>query len=217
MLRIKRILSLLWALRPWGTLKDKTSFIVKTHNLEIEIKGDLPDTHGIIVANHVSYLDPIIIGSILECIPVAKSELARWPLFGYTLKKLGLLFYKRGDILSGFKILRSIIGLLKKEKSTLIFPEGTTTDGTKILPFKRGVFGVSKLTGMPIIPIQIKFNNKQHHWWLEEDNFIKHYWWQSNQPKTKCTVIFGPMVEPHESVTADRMAELIQTLISSLK
>ena len=107
MLRLKRILCLLWALRPWGNLKDKASFIVKTHGIDVELQGyGLPeeDETSILVSNHLGYLDPIILASLVKCRPIAKASLTNWPGIGYALKRMGLLFYERGSIISGFKI-----------------------------------------------------------------------------------------------------------------
>ena len=219
-LRIKRILSLLWCIRPWGDLKSKSNFLIKSHGIKIKLLGQpLPESNeiSILASNHVSYLDSIILSSVINCRPIAKASLLKWPILSYCLRRAGVLFYKRGDVISGFKVLNKSIQLLNKGQNILIFPEGTTTNGDEVLPFNRGIFGVSKLTKMPVIPVRINFNDNRHCWWGQDRNFFKHYWWQIGQKTTECTVFLGPSIEPDESVSAKDEADLIRSLIHALK
>ena len=181
LLRIKRFLCLLWALRPTRlcgkcALVPRANIITSTHGLDIEVLGKIPKGPCILVANHLGYLDPVIIGSLIHCKPIAKSELGNWPLFGSCLSALGIFFYVRGCVRSGVRVLLKSISFLRNGESILIFPEGTTTNGKQVLPFKRGIFGVSKITGIPVVPIRVEFMDESAAWWEASDSFVSHFY-----------------------------------------
>ncbi len=193
--RVKRITGLLWALRPGGDIKKRTGEIVKSHGLRVAVEGNIPDKQCIMVANHLGYLDPIVIASLVKCRPVAKSELSKWPGLGRALKRLGLIFYKRGDVCSGYKTLRKAIEALGDGDRILVFPEGTTTDGKKVLLFKRGIFGIAKRLNIPVVPIRVDFRDRSCAWW-GEGSLVAHYWKQANRKHTDIRVQFFEPIKP---------------------
>ena len=214
MLRIKRLIALMWALRPGGEIKARTSEIVKSHGLDIRVEGTIPGKQCILVANHLGYLDPIVIASLVKCRPVAKRELSKWPALGPALKSLGLIFYKRGDICSGYKTLRKAIEALRAGERVLVFPEGTTTDGSEVLPFKRGIFGVAKRLEIPIVPIRVDFRDPACAWpgW-SSDSLAKHYWKQANRKRTHITIQFLEPINP-KGYTVSFLTQHAHKLIS---
>ena len=74
--------------------------------LHVEVHGPVPCKPSVLVANHMSYLDPIAIGSVLPLSAVAKSEITRWPAVGLAIEELGVVFVRRGDAMSGALALR---------------------------------------------------------------------------------------------------------------
>ena len=215
MRRIKRILALLWALRPGGKIHSRSKIITTSHNLDIEVRGTIPKEQCILASNHLGYLDPIILASLLECIPIAKRELASWPGIGRSLRRLGLIFYDRGNVACGARVLRKAISAIQSGENVLVFPEGTTTCGDSVLPFKRGMFGVSKLTDCPVVPISVDFANPKCTWaWEDTRTFVEHYWWQTNRKSTSITVKFFNPIYPHPLETPEQMANRARKLIS---
>lgn len=193
--RTKRLVGLLWALRPGGNIKSRTGEIVKSHGLRVRVEGNIPEEQCIMVANHLGYLDPIVIASLVKCRPVAKSELSKWPGLGRALKRLGLIFYKRGDVCSGYKTLRKAIEALGDGDRILVFPEGTTTDGSQVLPFRRGIFGIAKRLNIPVVPIRVDFHDKSCAWW-GEGSLVAHYWKQANRKHTGISIKFLEPINP---------------------
>ncbi len=215
MRRIKRLLGLAWALRPGGELHSRTKVITTSHDLDIKVVGEIPKKQCILVSNHLGYLDPIIIASLVKCRPIAKRELANWPGIGGALKRLGLIFYDRGNVASGARVLRRAIRALFNKENILVFPEGTTTRGDLVLPFKRGMFGVSKLTGIPVVPIRVDFANPDTSWaWEDTRTFMEHYWWQIGLGHTDVTVKFFDPVYPNANEAPCEMAARVHRLIS---
>ncbi|MCZ7627198.1 MAG: 1-acyl-sn-glycerol-3-phosphate acyltransferase [Candidatus Methylomirabilis sp.] len=121
--------------------------------LQIEGQEHIPRTGpGIVAANHVSYIDPIIIGIAVRR-PVrfmAKKELFSSPLFGWLIRQLGAFPVNRDRTnLQAFKLAASS---LAAGEIVAIFPEGTRGDGVKLRPAKPGIGLIAARTGAPVIP-----------------------------------------------------------------
>ncbi len=93
-------------------------------------------------ANHVSYLDITIYGSLIAGSFIAKREVARWPLFGWLAKLQRSVFIDR-QVRSTVEQRDSIAGRLAAREALILFPEGTSGDGNRVLPFKSALFGVA--------------------------------------------------------------------------
>src|SRR5688572_11686999 len=143
-----------------------------SNRLRLEVEGRVPRGPIVIVANHGSYVDPIVIGSLTPCIPVAKRELREWPLIGECAARYGALFVKRGCAISGYRVLRNAGALLAEGGSILNFPEGTT-NWKEVGWFKRGIFGLAKLSSVPVIPVAIGLDERLS--WLGEQTLLPHY------------------------------------------
>ena len=116
----------------------------------------------LIVSNHISWLDIIVIQSIKPSIFVAKSDVASWPLFGWVAQMTGTIFIKRDKVSDIKKALKKMKRRLVK-RSVCIFPEGTSTNGRFILPFKSNLFQSSIDTNKSILPICLRY--------LEHDSY----------------------------------------------
>jgi len=113
----------------------------------------------LIVANHISWIDIIIIQSIKPSIFVAKSDVASWPLFGWVAQMTGTIFIKRDKVSDIKKALKKMKRRLIK-RSVCIFPEGTSTNGRYLLPFKSNLFQSSIDTNKSILPLCLSYKQK---------------------------------------------------------
>src|SRR5262249_7678064 len=120
------------------------------------VVGEIPSEPCVLVANHTSYLDPLTIASLVRCAPIAKADIASWPCCGEIARRVGVRFVKRECPHSGARVLREGLRALAQGVSVLVFPEGTTTVGDHVLPFKRGAFGLARLAGVPIVPVAVE-------------------------------------------------------------
>lgn len=120
--------------------------ILKILGVHVEISGDLKkDSPLIIVSNHISWLDIPVIGSQFPCYFIAKSEISCWPVLGYLAKLQNTIFVNRKA--KGAEIsaqVQEISDTLKAHKPIILFPEGTTSDGNRILPFKSALLAAAK-------------------------------------------------------------------------
>lgn len=123
----------------------------------------------LIVSNHISWLDIIVIQSIKPSIFVAKSDVASWPLFGWVAHMTGTIFIQRDKVSDIKKALKKMKRRLIK-RSVCIFPEGTSTNGRYVLPFKSNLFQSSIDTSRSILPVCLRY--EEDHRYSDKVAFI---------------------------------------------
>ena len=110
------------------------------------------------VCNHISYLDIPILGSLTPLRFVAKSEVKDWPIFGF-LSKLARTVYIKREKSDTLLQKNKIFDLLSVGEKLLIFPEATTSDGNRVLPFKSSVFSALENQSFLIQPLVIIYSD----------------------------------------------------------
>ena len=108
-------------------------------NVETRIHGAPPGAlpgNLLIVANHISWLDIFVLNTLQPARFIAKAELRRWPVIGWLSASVGTLFVERERRRHASSVNRDAAEALSRGDVIAIFPEGTTTDGFTILPFK---------------------------------------------------------------------------------
>jgi 1-acyl-sn-glycerol-3-phosphate acyltransferase len=120
----------------------------------------LEDTHYLMAANHISWIDIHVINAFKPHYFVAKSEVASWPIFGWMAKQLGTLFIERGKSNSIRNMIQEIAEQLS-QKAICIFPEGTSTDGWQVAPFKPNLFEAAIVASAPVYVLAIQYFDLQ--------------------------------------------------------
>ena len=189
--------------------------ILGVHNVDVRVEGPRPTRPSVLVANHLGYLDPLVVASAIPCIAIAKGETRNWLLIGAGLEGLGVLFVKRGDAHSGAVILRRVCRALGQGAMVLNFPEGTTGDGTAIGAFRRGVFGLQRLAGADIVPVRLAYDDDRVPWYGGA-TFMPHYWTLAKVPKVVARVRFGEPLAANPSDTASDLARRARDAVSAL-
>jgi lyso-ornithine lipid O-acyltransferase len=120
-----------------------------------EVIGDFPkDQPTLIVANHIGTMDPWILASHFEVAFVAKAEMGTWPLLGWVCRAVGIIFAHRRNVMKTAQTVEEIETRMRSGVAVLIFPEGTTSDGSELLPFKTGGFeSVTNMDDGFIVPM----------------------------------------------------------------
>ncbi|MEY3244779.1 MAG: hypothetical protein RJB20_1019 [Pseudomonadota bacterium] len=136
--------------------------LLRILNLQVKVYGQTPPTYAsarnnLLVANHISWLDIHAINSLLPVRFIAKSDIKSWPVFGYLAKKSQVLFIERGKRQHATRIVELTTQSLKAGDNVCLFPEGTTTDGTCIAPFKGSVMQSALQAKSTIWPIAIRY------------------------------------------------------------
>jgi 1-acyl-sn-glycerol-3-phosphate acyltransferase len=112
---------------------------------------------GLLVSNHLSYLDIVVLSSIRPCVFVAKRDVARWPLFGWLAHAAGTIFVDRERRFSSLKEVDAIRDAIAHGSVVVIFPEGTSSDGSTVLPFKSALLESAVQLRSPIAAASIDY------------------------------------------------------------
>ena len=149
-----------WVLRGKGVPPRYARFwhgiCLKIVGIEVTVRG-APISHGsaMLVSNHVSYLDIIILGSCTLGSFVSKAEVRDWPLFGLLAKQQRTVFIERKR--SAAKEQRAMLeSRIRSGDRLILFPEGTTSDGQRTLTFKTSLFDIASIEGADgkVVPVQ---------------------------------------------------------------
>jgi len=135
--------------------------LLKIFNIELVVQDGtlLGNVPHLIAANHISWLDIHVINAFRPICFVAKSEVEGWPIFGWMAKRLGTLFIKRGSARHARQVVNQMAEVLKVD-SICIFPEGTSTAGESVLPFKSNLFEATIVAQTPVFPLSLQYLSK---------------------------------------------------------
>lgn len=118
----------------------------------------LPRGRGhLIVANHRSTADVLLLLRAFGGHMVSRADLARWPLVGKAARSVGTVFVDRSDAVSGANAVRSIRALLTRASTVIVFPEGTTFTGDEVRPFHAGAFVAALRSGADVVPVGLAY------------------------------------------------------------
>lgn len=145
-------------------------------NLRIDMNGGVAPGPALIVSNHVSWLDIIVLGRIVPGCFAAKDDIAGWPVIGYLSRQAGTVFIRRGDRKQILQTAETMAWQLRRGGNMLVFPEGTTTDGSEVLDFHASLFQPALLAKAAIQPAAIRYANaaKGPAPFVGDDEFVPH-------------------------------------------
>jgi 1-acyl-sn-glycerol-3-phosphate acyltransferase len=160
----------LLALWPWrrqgrvglrrGVSRRWAAAMCRVLGARIEVLGELPEGPGFLITNHVSYLDIPVLMSLTGCRFVSKHEIADWPAIGFMARKAGTLFVKRGNGGRDAGVtLEGMARALEDGDLVVFFPEGTTSTGERILPFRSGLLSLPARDGHPVWPAALVYQS----------------------------------------------------------
>ena len=181
-------------------------------NLHIQTVGQKTTKNDCFVANHISWLDIIVIGSVHPIRFLSKSEIARWPVIGYLACCAGTLFIQRG---SGMRTaFDSIKRHLEQNETVALFPEGTTSSGYDIRRFHPRLFGAVIDAGVTVQPLAIGYtlNNKPdpNIPFSHRQSFLSNAVQVLKQPRIDATICYTDSVfETNREIFAKRTRALI--------
>ena len=127
-----------------------------------DLKKILTKKNYLIVSNHISWLDIFVINSAYPVTFVAKHSISKWPILNWLVKASETIFIDRKRITKIKETSREIENFLENKGSICIFPEGTSTDGSKLLDFKSNLLQTAINKDIEILPVAIQYlhNNK---------------------------------------------------------
>lgn len=181
-------------------------------------QGRVADGPVLFVSNHVSWSDIPILGGTAPLRFLSKAEVARWPVIGWLAVQAGTLFIQRG----GGRVNQSrqdITDSLDAGQSVLVFPEGTTTLGTTVLPFHGRLLNSAIDASVPIQPISIGYrrNNRPDHLapFIGDDEFQSHLLRMLKQPAVEVTLVFHEPVRASAETTITELSDSLQKTVAA--
>jgi 1-acyl-sn-glycerol-3-phosphate acyltransferase len=133
-------------------------------NLRVVTYGHIPNattllSNNMFIANHISWTDIHALNSLLPLRFIAKSEIKNWPIFGYLVSHANTLFIDRNKRQDAKRTIDIAKKSLQAGDNLCLFPEGTTTDGTEIMPFKSSLIQAAILANSTVWPVAIRYPN----------------------------------------------------------
>jgi 1-acyl-sn-glycerol-3-phosphate acyltransferase len=139
------------------TLKQSWSrLLIFTLGVRIRVTGKAP-THALLVSNHISWLDVFVLNALNPTTFVCKDDVKDWPLIGMLVSHSGTLFIERGSRSAAARASQAITERLNQGERVAVFPEGTTTQGTTLLPFRAAMFQAAIDAQVPVLPIHLRY------------------------------------------------------------
>ena len=126
--------------------------------IDVQVSG-MPPTSGpvLLASNHISWLDIIVIHASGHCRFISKSEIRGWPLVGMLASAAGTLYLERSSRRDAMRVVHQMAECLQQGDILAIFPEGTTGDGTTVLPFHANLLQAAIAASAPVQPVGLQF------------------------------------------------------------
>lgn len=192
---------------------------VRAFNVNILVSGN-PATTGIVAANHLSYLDILVLAAISPQVFLAKSEVRKWPVIGKYAEWAGTQFIdrnRRADVARQNTEFKSIV---ENDAVQTIFLEGTSSGGASVLPFKSSLLEPVVTNGWAVTPAAIVYTceggeTARDVCWWQNMKFTPHALNLLTLDRITAHVSFGKPVEPGDDRKA--LAALLHGEVSALK
>lgn len=155
--------------------------------------GELPK-HYLLISNHPSGADIVILNALFPVYPLAKEEIKQWWFLGRISQATGVAFVKREDKESRHAAKQALIEYAKQGKNLLIYPEGGCF-GKHLRPFKYGVFDISLAAQVPILPIYFQYEAENSFEWGNY-GLLHHIWNIVTAPNKHAHCYIFPPIEP---------------------
>jgi 1-acyl-sn-glycerol-3-phosphate acyltransferase len=168
---------------------------LKSIDVELSVEGKRPE-RGLMVSNHLSYLDILAYSAAVPCVFISKVEVADWPIFGRYARWAGSVFVRRHDRTDAARANLSVRQSLNDGVPVVLFPEGTTTDGSRVLRFHATMLQPAIDTGAPVTPCAIMYELEdgdvgQEACWWGDMTFLPHVINLIGKKSIRARIIFG--------------------------
>ena len=166
--------------------------------IRVEPRGAPPRGPFFLVSNHLSYIDIVAFASRLDCVFVAKSEVANWPILGLLCRSMGTIFVDRNSRMDVLRVNRLIEAALSSGKGVLLFPEGTSTPGAEVLSFHSALLDPAVQHACPVSFATVSYRTPVGQppahlsvcWWGEM-SFLPHFYRLLQLESVHATLVFG--------------------------
>lgn len=192
--------------------------------LHIDTNGLPVEQPHVQVANHISWLDVIVLGANHPLSFVAKAEIADWPIIGFLASMGGTCFLKRGSVSSLRALIPTFQSRCENGTCVAVFPEGTTSDGNQVATFHGSLFQIMIDAELPIQPVTIHYHGNEQQRrtaaYINDDRFLAHLWSLTACHNIKTEVHYLPVKQSRDKqrrLLAKHCEEVIATQLNILR
>ena len=189
-------------------------------NIEQDIYGQPEEGNLLMVANHISWKDILVLNSLYHTRFVAKSEIEKWPLVGWISRKMGTLFINRSSIADVRQLTTRIADRLSRGEKVTLFPEGTTTDGSHIKAFYPGLFQAAINAEANIQPVVIVYKvddkHSPHIPYFGEISMLENLWTVIGYDHIVAEIHFTPLISAQDRSRKELSEIAFQQMIEVL-
>lgn len=200
---------------PWATACFRKA--CRCLGWQIQVYGQPCQENALFVANHISWSDIPVLGSITPMRFLSKAEVGQWPVIGWLARQAGTLFIKRGGG-QARAIKTSIAQCLQAGESVMVYPEGTTSTGVAVLPMHGLLMSAARDSNVAIQPVSIGYRRDRRPDALApfvgDDSFHRHLFRLLQQPAGQIVVILHPPIEPDSDLPMNELSGCIHQQIS---
>lgn len=126
--------------------------------VQLVVRGAPPDKGpALLVANHVSWLDILVMNAAQPARFVSKADVKHWPVLGALITGAGTLYIERENRRSAMRVVHHMAERLRAGDILTVFPEGTTGDGRNLLPFHANLLQAAITANAPVLPMALRF------------------------------------------------------------
>jgi lyso-ornithine lipid O-acyltransferase len=165
--------------------------------IRFRVEG-VPPASGMLVSNHLSYLDILIYSAAVPCVFVSKAEVGSWPYFGFAARQGGTIFIDRTRRVSAQEVAQEMARRMADPVPILVFPEGTSSDGAQVMPFHSSLFEpAAATTGAAVTAAAVRYESvgggpERDLCWYGDESFVTHLWKTLGGPGFTAQLVFGP-------------------------
>jgi len=152
---------------------------------------------ALLVSNHISWLDILVIHAARHCRFVSKSDIRDWPLVGALATHSGTLYIERANRKDALRMVHDMADAMREGDVVAVFPEGTTSDGRSLLPFHANLIQSAIAAEAPVQPMSLKFVDARTGeltlapCYIGDDTLVASIWRTLTAPPITAVVHFG--------------------------
>jgi 1-acyl-sn-glycerol-3-phosphate acyltransferase len=130
--------------------------------VRLQVHGEVPQCGPVLLAaNHISWLDILVMHAARHCRFISKADIQHWPLIGTLATAAGTLYITRESPRDALRVVHHMAECLRADEVLAVFPEGTTGDGSTVLPFHANLFQAAISADAPVVPVGLRFMNSR--------------------------------------------------------